>query len=345
MTTLWIIAAAAAAVLLAALAYLRALQRDDTSEWPARRSQPWDERPAEPDGALLASIPPPSGVAPPSTMSQEADGLESQELFFDDDEPTGPIPKILVRAVGRTDPGLEREHNEDALLVAPEHELYVIADGMGGYAAGEIASRLAIETLGDAFATGELGEVEEGFPRRGAELVAAVRLANVRIRAEARRDARKSGMGTTVVAARFSPGKNRVYIAHVGDSRCYRLRDGELRQLTADHTLGALGIVGPTATKLSRAVGAFEEVEVELTVDEPRVGDCYLLCSDGLYKMVPEEAIRELLEASESLEEAADSLVSAANARGGRDNVSVVLTRVDDPDVDLRESGEHRISG
>lgn len=345
--TLWIIAAVAAAVLLAGLAYLRVVRRDDPGEWGARSSHPWDQRAEEPEGTLLASIPPPCGIAPPPMASQEADalGLESQELFFDDDEPTGPVPKILVRAVGRTHPGRKREHNEDALLVAPEHELYVIADGMGGYAAGEVAAQLAVETLAEAFSAGEWGVVEEGFPRRGAELVAAIHLANGRIRDEARRDPRRSGMGTTVVAARFSPGKSRVYVAHVGDSRCYRLRDGELTQLTADHTLGSLGIVGPTAAKLSRAVGAFETVEVELTIDEPRIGDCYVLCSDGLYKMVSEEILRETIEGSESLEEAADALVRAANERGGRDNVSVVLTRVDDPDVDLRQSGEHLISG
>ncbi|HEY8430252.1 MAG TPA: protein phosphatase 2C domain-containing protein [Sandaracinaceae bacterium] len=340
--TLWIIAGVALLVLVAALAYLK-WRRDDDDGWQRPRYE-WD-RPTNPD--VLASIPPPAGLAPPTTFSQEADSiaLESQELWIEDDEPTGPIPKILLRAAGRSDPGRKRKHNEDAFLLAPEHELYVVADGMGGYAAGEVASALAVETLAEAFADNEFGPLDEGMPRRGAELVAAIRLANARIRREALSDQRKAGMGTTVVAARFAPGKKRVYVAHVGDSRCYRLRDGELERLTHDHTLGALGIRGPSAAKLSRAVGAFDEVEVDLRVDEPRVGDHYVLCSDGLYKAVDDDAIRRAIEAAAAPEDAVDALVREANARGARDNVSVIVVRVDDPAVDVRESGEHRISG
>lgn len=343
--TLWIIAGVSGAVLLAGIAYL-VLRRDEPPP-PRRNPHAWDRRSDEPEGTLLATMPPPAGIAPASTMSQEADGLalESQELWMDDDEPTGPIAKILLRAAGCSDPGKKRKHNEDAFLVAPEHELYVIADGMGGYAAGEVASALAIETLRESFAAGEFGVVEEGFPRRGAELVAAIRTANTRIRQEAQRDERMTGMGTTLVAARFSPGKNRLYVAHVGDSRCYRLRDGELKQLTTDHTLGSVGIVGPTANKLSRAVGVFDDVEVDLTIDEPRIGDHYVLCSDGLYKMMPDDSIRETVEGADSIEAVATELVRVANERGGSDNVSVVVVRVDDPELDLRQSGEHRIGG
>ncbi len=339
--TLWIIAAVAGLVLVVSLSLLFGRR---PAPPPPRRAPVWDERADEPEGSKLASIPPPSGV-PIRSLSEEGFALESQELFIEEDDPTGPVAKIVLRAAGKTDPGRKREHNEDAFLVAPEHELYVVADGMGGYAAGEVASQLAVDTLNDAFDNDEHGELDDGVPRRGAEIMAAIRRANLVIRREAQADEGKSGMGTTIVAARFSPGRNRVYIAHVGDSRCYRIRDGALKQLTTDHTLAALGIGGPSGGKLSRAVGAFDHVDVDLTVDEPQPGDHYLLCSDGLYKMVPDEHIAAIVEESETLNEAVDSLVEAAIEQGGRDNVSVILIRVDEPDLDPRESGEHRIPG
>lgn len=346
MTTLWIIAAVAGAVLLAGVAYLVLKREDDKWEAPRGR-QPWDSKPPDLDGSRLASIPPPAGVPRPQ-LSEELSGsvaLESQELWIEEDEPTGPVPKILVSSAGRTDPGRKREHNEDAYLLSPEHEVYAIADGMGGYAAGEIAAQLAVDTVREAFSGGDFGPLEEGFPRRGAELVSAIRRANARIREEASTDERKTGMGTTIVAARFSPGRKRVYIAHVGDSRCYRVRDGALKQLTTDHTLGAIGIQGPGSQKLSRAVGVFDEVDVDLSIDEPAPGDFYLLCSDGLYKMVPEGTIQLTIERGKTLEDAVVKLVALANERGGRDNVSVVVLRVDEPSFDGRESGEHRIPG
>jgi protein phosphatase len=345
--TLWIIAGVASAILLAAV-FVLTRKRDDDERWKARHSHPWDKRAEELRGTTVASLPPPAAGLPfRMSLSEEIDrgsALESTELWVDD-EPTGPVAKIVLTAAGKSDPGKKREHNEDSLLMWPEQELYAIADGMGGYAAGEVASQLAIETLERAFTTGELGELEEGLPRRGAELMAAFHLANTAIRAEAKRDDRKTGMGTTLVAARFSPGRNRVYLAHVGDSRCYRIRDGHMRQLTTDHTLGAVGIVGKAAGKLSRAVGAFDVVEVDLVVDEPRPGDHYLLCSDGLYKMLSDSDILETVERGSSVEAIVEDLVAGANDRGGRDNVSVVMVRVDEPDIDLRESGEHRITG
>lgn len=335
--TLWIIAAVAGVVLLAGGAYLVRKRDAEEDHWKARHSHPWDKRPDE-DGERLASLlPPPSGVPITTSYSEELDrasALESTELWVED-EPTGPVPAFAVRAAGKTDPGKKRKHNEDALLVWPEQELYAVADGMGGYAAGEVASRLAVATLERVFTSGEHGPLEEGLPQRGAELVAAVRAANAAIRADAKTDERKTGMGTTVVAARFSPGRKRVYVAHVGDSRCYRVRDGVLRQLTTDHTLGAVGIQGKAAGKLSRAVGVFDHVEVDLTVDEPRPGDRYLLCSDGLSKMLRDDEILETFGA-DGVEEVAEALIAAANEHGGRDNVSVVVIRVDEPGAELR---------
>lgn len=349
--TLWIVAAVAGALLLAAIGFFALAKSDqdevrDTRPSPERGRIPWDKQPDEPAGSRLATIPPPSGVPMAPTPSEEMPlSMESDALWLTDDDPTGPVPRIVVRATGSSDPGRKRRHNEDALLVLPEHEVYAVADGMGGYAAGEIAAAMAVQTLDRAFASGEFGTLEPGFPRRGAELMSAIRTANRRIRQESKRDPRKSGMGTTIVAARFSPGRKRAYIAHVGDSRCYRLRDGELTQLTQDHTLAAVGMTGPSAGKLSRAVGVFEDVDVELSVDEPLPGDHYLLCSDGLYKMIPAQMIEHTLASTPALDEAVRTLIAEANARGGRDNITVVLIRIDDPATNLRESGEHRRPG
>ncbi|MBX3275547.1 MAG: serine/threonine-protein phosphatase [Sandaracinaceae bacterium] len=344
---LWIIAAIAGAVMLAGIAFL-ALRGDDAPP-PTPRKKGRDEEYEEPDGGTrLASDPPPSGIHPTSGASEElpTGALESQELWLEEDEePTGPVPKIVVMASGGTHPGQRREHNEDAFLVLAEHDVYAIADGMGGYAAGEVASAITVDSLAECFALGKFGALEDGWPRRGAELAAAIREANTRVRQEAAKDESKQGMGTTIVAARFSPGRRRVYVAHVGDSRCYRIRGGELKQLTMDHTLGAVGIKGPAAGKLSRAVGVFDDVDVDLTIDEPAAGDYYLLCSDGLFKMVPEAEILPMIMGAATIQKAVDRLIEEANARGGRDNISVVLVRIDEPEFDPGESGEHRLPG
>ncbi len=343
---LWIIAAIAGAVMLAGIAFL-ALKGDDEPEAPTKKkdARPLDDYEEPAGGTRLASDPPPSGIAK-TGPSEELGALESQELWLEEDEePTGPVPKIVVSASGGTHPGQRRDHNEDAFLVLAEHDVYAIADGMGGYAAGEVASAITVDSLAECFALGKFGELDDGWPRRGAELASAIREANTRVRAEAAKDDKKQGMGTTIVAARFSPGRRRVYVAHVGDSRCYRIRDKEMKQLTTDHTLGAVGIKGPAAGKLSRAVGVFDDVDVDLTIDEPHAGDYYLLCSDGLFKMVPEAEILPMITGAETLQKAVDHLITEANVRGGRDNVSVVLVRIDEPDFDPGESGEHRLPG
>jgi serine/threonine protein phosphatase PrpC len=250
-----------------------------------------------------------------------------------DDEPTGPVPRILVSAVGGTDQGKKRKHNEDAFVVLPSHSLFAIADGMGGYAAGEVASQMAMDILRDSFERETFGGAPiPGLPKRGDELVRAIQTANLAILTQARQNEAQAGMGTTLVAARFAPNRKRVYIAHVGDSRIYRLRDGRLEQLTTDHTLGAAGVTGPSAQKLSRAVGVFDDVEVDLNIDEPRLGDHYVLCSDGLFKMVPDDKICSIIYGADTIEHAVDELIREANSRGGKDNVSVILVRVDEPD-------------
>jgi serine/threonine protein phosphatase PrpC len=249
----------------------------------------------------------------------------------EDEEPTGPNALILVTAVGRTDPGLKRKHNEDAYAILEDHHLFVIADGMGRHAAGEVASQLCVDAISEAFRTGNFGAPRQPpLPRRAARLRASILLANERILAAAQDNDAYAGMGTTVVAAYFSANNQRVYIANVGDSRCYRLRGGKLTQLTTDHTLGAAGIQGKSSTVLSRAVGIEEGVEVDITMESPLPGDIYLLCSDGLSRMVADEVISATLKEHVDLEEAIKVLIDKANQGGGRDNITTILVRVDD---------------
>lgn len=289
---------------------------------------PRDKREDEPEGTKVASVPPP-GSAANEKVAVAADVPVDTAL---EEDQTGPIALILVTAVGRTDPGRRRKHNEDAYLVMEKEAVFAIADGMGGYAAGEVASQLAVDVISESFKTNTFtGDADPALPRRGDELIRAIQMANTAILTQARANEAQSGMGTTIVSCRFSPNKQRVYICHVGDSRCYRFRDGEILPLTTDHTLGAVGITGPAASKLSRAVGIQDTVEVDLRVDAPRQGDHYLLCSDGLSKMVPEEMIRDIVVAAPTLDKAVEKLVETANERGGRDNVTVILIRVQEP--------------
>ena len=258
-----------------------------------------------------------------------------------DESPTGPNALILVTAVGRTDPGLKRNHNEDAYAILEDHHLFVIADGMGRHAAGEVASRLCVEAIRDAFRSSQFGPPREpAIPKRAARLRGAILIANERVLAEARANEAYAGMGTTVVAAYFSPNNQRAYIAHVGDSRCYRVRRRELTQLTTDHTLGAAGIGGSRASLLARALGVEDNVDVDVAIEAPLPGDLYLLCSDGLSRMVPAEDIRATLLAIEDLDVATKTLVDKANQGGGRDNITAIVVRVDHS----TPSGHHSVS-
>ena len=272
---------------------------------------------------------------PPMQSHQEIQDTSGQndkdQDPHDEDEATGPHALILVTAVGRTDPGLKRKNNEDAYLILPEHHLLVIADGMGRHAAGEVASKLAVEAIADAF-NNDVAAKAPADPMlvpRANRLRNAVLVANERILARAGEKAEYSGMGTTVVAAFFSPNKQKVYLAHVGDSRCYRVRRGELKQLTVDHTLGTAGISGSTASMLSRAVGVDESVDVDVTIESPRPGDVYLLCSDGLTRMATSDEILATITSSASLEIAASKLIAMANERGGKDNITTIIAGVE----------------
>ena len=264
-------------------------------------------------------------------------GPEAVPIVYDqdatDDEPTRIEALILVSAAGQTDTGQRRKKNEDSYVILDDQNLFVVADGMGGHAGGEVASKIAVDTIAAAFKANTFaGERYANVPRRGSELALAVQMANEAIYARAKVEHDLEGMGTTVVAARFSPNKQRLYIGHVGDSRCYRLRDGELRQVTTDHTMGASGITGPLADRLERAVGIAPAVKVDVIIARPLPNDLYLLCSDGLSKMVELERMREILVADKNnLDKSASNLVAEANAVGGRDNITVILVQVKSP--------------
>ncbi len=250
--------------------------------------------------------------------------------------------KIQFSAV--TDPGRVREHNEDAIATNAEAGLLVLADGMGGYNAGEVASGIAVKTvhglLSDAVMREKRGEIETttGFMRQSIALRDGVRRANKIIHQTAQSQPQCEGMGTTIVAALF--WDNRVSVAHVGDSRMYRLRDGELTQITLDHSLLQelvdRGFYSEEEAQRStnrnyvtRALGVESQVEVEIQETAVQVGDIYLLCSDGLPDMVEDEDIHLTISTfSDNLETAAKQLVSLANEHGGRDNISVMLARV-----------------
>jgi PPM family protein phosphatase len=323
-------------------------------EEPARPGGPVPEPAKSPSGppaaARTASSPPAvaPAAAPAVALPDNKPRLDSHSEIDDasttsvtaevqveveeDEEPTGPNALILVTAVGRTDPGLKRKHNEDAYTILEDYHLFVIADGMGRHAAGEVASQLCVDAITEAFRTqGPGGPLRQPpLPKRAARLRAAILLANSRILASAQENDAYSGMGTTVVTAYFSPSNQRVYIAHVGDSRCYRLRGDKLLQLTTDHTLGAAGITGKSAAVLSRAVGIEENVEVDVSMESPLPGDIYLLCSDGLSRMVSDDVIRDTLQNTKDLEEVTKILIEKANQQGGRDNITAILVRVDD---------------
>jgi serine/threonine protein phosphatase PrpC len=230
----------------------------------------------------------------------------------------------LRETSGLTDAGRKRRRNEDAYVLEPP--LFAVADGMGGAQAGEVASRLAVDAVREFHDADEL-EPEE-------RVTAIIQEANRRIFERAREDTQASGMGTTITAALV--GDEAVSIGHVGDSRAYRLRGGQLTQLTEDHSLVADLVRGgrltpeeadahPQRSVITRALGTDSEVDVDAFTFEAEPGDVILLCSDGLTTMVTDEEIVGIVSESKSLEHAAKQLVKAANRRGGEDNVTVVL--------------------
>ena len=237
-----------------------------------------------------------------------------------------------MSATAQTDTGMRRKQNEDSLLVNREENLFVVADGMGGHNAGELASRLAVQAIEDAFGTGTFeGEPHADVPIEASELARAMQMANATIFEMAKTKPELDGMGTTLCCARFSPTKRRMHIGHVGDSRCYRLRNGVFTQLTKDHTMADLGLTGPESGNLSRAVGIWAAVPIDVIVAAPSPDDVYILCSDGLTKMLDDDRIAHVLRTEQDAQAAVDRLIFFANAKGGKDNITVILVRVVDP--------------
>ncbi len=245
---------------------------------------------------------------------------------------------LRARACGLSDVGVLRSHNEDCFEIDPEHQMFVVADGMGGHSHGEIASRIAVQAIRDQLATLPERLPVSSPPKHAARLRDAIRLAHERVLAAIRQDASLHGMGTTVVGMLLD-GES-VAVAHVGDSRAYRLRDGKLELLTQDHTWVNEQVVAgflseeqarvhPLKNVVTRALGGDAEVEVDVREWKVLPGDLYMLCSDGLTTMLSDAEILERLRAPGRLEELCARLVRDANARGGFDNISVVLLRIE----------------
>jgi serine/threonine protein phosphatase PrpC len=252
---------------------------------------------------------------------------------------------VRVEAAGDTSVGMKRNHNEDNYAILSEEDLFIVADGMGGHASGEVASQMAIETMRDFFrATSQDPEATWPYKMdktRGYQenrLITGIKLANLRIFEAAQRNAGQRGMGTTMVALlAFDDG---VLVGHVGDSRVYRLREGKLTQLTEDHSLlndyikmkrlSPEEIANfPHKNVIVRALGMKESVKVDCFLDKPESGDIYVMCTDGLSGPVSDDEIREITYLSAAdLMGASKGLIERANRNGGPDNITVVLARV-----------------
>ena len=255
------------------------------------------------------------------------------------------MARARVIATGETNVGMKRTHNEDNFEVLDGDHLYVVADGMGGHASGEVASQMAIDTLREFFRATS-ADPEATWPykmdkSRGYEenrLITSIKLANLRIYEAAQRDAKLRGMGTTAVGILVVD--DGVLIAHVGDSRVYRVRGGKMEQLTEDHSLlndyikmkrlSEEEIANfPHKNVIVRALGMKETVKVDTQLDKPQPGDIYVLCSDGLCGPASDDEIEEIVLAEQKdLKKAASELINRANSNGGPDNITVVLAKV-----------------
>jgi protein phosphatase len=266
-------------------------------------------------------------------------------------------PTRLV-AAGVTDVGKTREINEDNILVEPDLDLFVVADGMGGHSAGDVASSMATKSIAGFFNALKHGPPasdgnavsSQGLSPEAQSLVTAIRKANQELYSLSSTDARHKGMGSTIVALLFSREQNQVHVAHVGDSRCYRIRDGKIEQLTRDHSLvnEALALK-PDLTKaqiarlpknvITRALGMAPVVQVDIRTERLQPGDSYLLCSDGLSGLVPDEQMLEVVGMAEDTNEACELLIAFANDAGGTDNISALVVRIEGEEGHEAEAG------
>jgi serine/threonine protein phosphatase PrpC len=314
---------------------------------PRKPPPPPIEEDDEAEFTLVTALPPslrrPSLSAGPPSEPPASRPAKVEVIYEDEadvDDVGYPAARILLSASGESDGGRVRRRNEDSFLVVQERSLFVVADGMGGYAGGDVASALAVDTVAGAFERDTFEgktEAADNVPRRGREMACAIQMANQAILDRVAKQPDLAQMGTTLVAARFSPNKQRVYIGHVGDSRCYRLRGGAMKQLTTDHTFLGLGLTGTGSDHLYQALGVDRRITIDIVVDRPRSGDLYLLCTDGLTKMATDDQIRDIVLAEPDLESAVYGLIELANDRGGKDNVTVILVKV----LERRPSSAH----
>jgi len=253
--------------------------------------------------------------------------------------------KITYKAV--SDVGRKRKGNEDSLFVNPEQHLFVVADGMGGHAAGEIASKVAVESInefvcltgGDEEITWPFG-LDENISYDGNRLKTAIRYANRKVLEATKEKSEYEGMATTVAAVLVDG--DTANLGHVGDSRVYLVRDGAITQLTSDHSWVneqiQSGVISPDQARthplrnvVTRALGGKPDLQVDMQQHKAKAGDILLLCSDGLTTMITDEDIaRVVREAGGDVEKAAQALVASANAKGGEDNITVLLIRFDE---------------
>ena len=252
---------------------------------------------------------------------------------------------MRIESFGITDVGLKRSHNEDNFFRSDEFGIYLVADGMGGHAAGEVASGSAIHSIvefyerfsRDSSVTWPFGYDSRHGPGSNA-LVTGIRIANQRLHSLQQERSELGGMGTTIAALEISAGQ--ATLAHVGDSRIYRLRAGAFEQLTTDHSWVNEQIQRKIITAeearnhryrnvITRALGNRLDLEIDVRIEVAQKGDVFLLCSDGLSGMIEDEPMADVVRGGADLREEANRLVAMANEAGGHDNISVVLARVE----------------
>ncbi len=247
---------------------------------------------------------------------------------------------MRIRYAAKTDPGLKRNHNEDHFSLIEDEQLFLVADGMGGHACGEVASQMAGDVIKEFF--GRSKDSDATWPYKmdrqlsylENRMVVAIKTANQRIFEAASKDLRLKGMGTTVVMSQVAG--DTLYIAHVGDSRCYRIRAGTAEQMTRDHSLledykDARPDMSeeeqkkfPHKNVITRALGMRDSVQVDVISKEIQDGDVFLLCSDGLSGMVDDKKMGETVGKASDLEQGVAALIATANQAGGNDNITVL---------------------
>lgn len=251
--------------------------------------------------------------------------------------------KGKIEITGKTDVGSVRDHNEDAISTETSLGLAILADGMGGHRGGEVASAITVSTIFETLSKklkslSEGGTDEEtGYSLESKTIHDAIMLANNNVFESSNENAQYQGMGTTVVVVLFYD--NRFTVAHVGDSRLYRIRDGLFEQITQDHSLMQelidRGFYTPEQAReslnknlVTRAIGIDKMVRIDVQEDVAQIDDIYLLCSDGLNDMIEDDLIHKTIKRNtDNLEQAATELIEEANRHGGKDNISVILAR------------------